>query len=57
MKVIKMSEFICYMSKDGIPLPCLKVNSGVNPINCKGCHCEQKHKEYLDEINNNQKGD
>ena len=52
-----MSEFICYTSEDGISLPCLKVRSGANPINCKGCRFEQKHKEHLDEIDNNQKGD
>ena len=52
-----MRVFICCMSKDDIPLPCLKVKSGANPINCKGCNYESQHNKYLDEINNNQKGD
>lgn len=52
-----MSKLICYESKDGIPLPCLKENSGVNPINCKGCHYEQRHNEYLKEFSNDQKDD
>ena len=57
MKVIKMDKFICYVDKKGNSLPCVKEMSGIDVTNCKGCHCEQKHKEYLDEIDNNQKGD
>ena len=57
MKVIKMDIFICFVDKKGNSLPCIKEMSGIDATNCKGCLCEQKRKEYLDEINNNQKGD
>ena len=52
-----MNIFICFIDKKGNSLPCLRETSGVDDTNCKGCLCEQKRKEYLDEVNSNQKGD
>ena len=52
-----MSKFICFIDKKGNSLPCIKEMSGIDIINCKGCNYESQHNKYLDEINNNQKGD
>lgn len=52
-----MDIFICFVDKKGNSLPCIKEMSGEDSTNCKGCLCEQRRKEYLDETDNNQKGD
>ena len=52
-----MNSFICYVDKKGNLLPCMKETPSVDATNCKGCNYESRHNKYLDEINNNQKGD
>ena len=52
-----MDKFICFVDKKGNLLPCIKEMSSIDGTNCKGCNYESEHNKYLDEIDNNQKGD